>query len=92
MTLFSADSISQYPLHTLIGLPLYVSRLKLAIPLIQALMNSGAGGGAMLAFMITGPGTSAWVIAEYRVSWKKRAIRTLCLLQPLWRYAAGLSL
>jgi len=73
MTLFSADSIFSVPLASLIGLPLYVSG-EAAIPLIQALMNSGAGGGAMLAFMITGPGTSAWVIAGISVFMKKRAI------------------
>jgi uncharacterized membrane protein YraQ (UPF0718 family) len=73
MTLFSANSIFSVPLASLIGLPLYVSG-EAAIPLIKALMNSGAGGGAMLAFMITGPGTSAWVIAGISVFMKKRAI------------------
>jgi len=73
VTLFSADSIFSVPLAALIGLPLYVSG-EGAIPLVQALMASGAGGGAMMAFMITGSGTSAWVIAGISAFMKKRVV------------------
>lgn len=73
VTLFSADSIFSVPLAALIGLPLYVSG-EGAIPLVQVLMASGAGGGAMMAFMITGSGTSAWVIAGISAFMKKRVV------------------
>lgn len=73
VALFSPDSIFAVPLAAVIGLPLYVSG-DAAIPLIKALMAGGAGDGAMLAFMITGPATSAWVIAGITAFLKKRAI------------------
>jgi len=73
VTLFSADSIFSVPLAALIGLPLYVSG-EGAIPLVQVLMAGGAGGGAMMAFMITGSGTSAWVIAGISAFMKKRVV------------------
>ena len=73
MSLFSGDNLFSVPLSALIGLPLYVSG-EGAIPLIKALMDGGAGGGAMMAFMITGPATSAWVIAGITAFMKKRAI------------------
>lgn len=61
------------PLLTLIGLPLYVSGSS-SIPIIDALMSGGASQGALLAFMITGPGTSAGVIAGLVTIMRKRAI------------------
>lgn len=73
ISLFSGDSIFSVPLAALIGLPLYVSG-EGAIPLIKALMDGGAGEGAMMAFMITGPATSAWVIAGIATFMKKRVI------------------
>lgn len=73
VSLFSGESIFSIPLAALIGLPLYVSG-EGAIPLIKALMDGGAGEGAMMAFMITGPATSAWVIAGITVFMKKRVI------------------
>lgn len=73
MALFSPDSIFSVPLAALMGLPLYVSG-ESAIPLINALLAGGAGGGAMLAFMITGQATSAWVIAGITVFMKRRVI------------------
>lgn len=73
MALFSPKSIFSVPLAALIGLPLYVSG-ESAIPLIKALMVGGAGGGAMLAFMITGEATSAWVIAGITAFMKRRVI------------------
>ncbi len=73
MALFSSDNIFAIPLAALIGLPLYVSG-EAAIPLINSLMDSGASGGAMLAFMITGQATSAWVIAGIMAFMKRRVI------------------
>lgn len=73
MALFSAGNIFAVPLAALIGLPLYLNG-ESALPLIKALMAGGAGGGAMLAFLVTGPGTSAWVIAGIATFMKKRII------------------
>ena len=73
MALFRPESIFSVPLAALIGLPLYISG-ESAIPLISALMNGGAGGGAMLAFLITGAATSAWVIAGITAFMKRRVI------------------
>ena len=73
MALFSSNKILAVPLAALIGLPLYVTT-ESSIPLMNALMTQGASGGAMLAFMITGPGTSAWVIAGITTILKRRAI------------------
>ncbi|MBA7509137.1 hypothetical protein ES705_01081 [subsurface metagenome] len=73
MALFSAKNIFAVPLAALIGFPIYVSG-ESSIPLIKALMAGGASGGAMLVFMITGQGTSAWVIAGIATFMKKRAI------------------
>lgn len=61
------------PLLAMIGLPLYVNGSS-AIPLINALIAGGASQGALLAFMITGPGTSAGVIAGLMTIMKKRAL------------------
>ena len=71
--LFNAKNIFAVPLAAVIGLPLYVTGAS-SIPLIKSLMAGGASGGAMLAFMITGPGTSAGVIAGIGTIMKKRAI------------------
>lgn len=73
MSLFRGDSIFSIPLAALIGLPLYVSG-EGAIPLIKSLIDGGAGEGAMMAFLITGPATSAWVIAGISTFMKKRVI------------------
>ena len=73
MSLFSGESFFSVPLAALIDLPLYVSG-EGAIPLMKALMDGGAGDGAMMAFMITGPATSAWVIAGISAFMKKRVI------------------
>jgi uncharacterized membrane protein YraQ (UPF0718 family) len=71
--LLSANNATSVPLAGLIGLPLYVTG-EGSIPLINALMAGGAGAGAMLAFIITGSGTSAWVIAGISVFMKRRII------------------
>ncbi len=71
--IFGAENIFAVPLAAVIGLPLYVNGDS-SIPLIQSLMKSGVSGGAMLAFLITGPGTSAGVIAGVATFLKKKAI------------------
>lgn len=73
MSLFSAKNAFAVPLTSLIGLPLYVTT-ESSIPLINSLLAGGASGGAMLGFMITGPATSAWVIAGISVFMKKKVI------------------
>ena len=71
--LLGAKSSLAIPLAALVGLPLYVTT-ESSVPIIQALMKSGASGGAMLAFLITGPATSAWVVAGLTTFLRKRAI------------------
>lgn len=73
MGLFGSQNIFSVPLAALIGVPLYVSDGG-AIPLIKTLMNSGASGGAILAFMITGPGTSVGAIAGSLTIMKRKAV------------------
>ena len=87
MALFSAKNFFAVPLASLIGLPIYVST-ESSIPLIKALMAGGASGGAMLAFMITGAGTSAWVVAGIATFLKKRIIS----LYVLFLLAGGILL
>lgn len=78
---FGAQNGFAVPLSAVIGLPLYVNGDS-SIPLIQSLMQSGVSPGAMLAFMITGPGTSAGVLAGIATIMKKKAIvlYVACLL------------
>ena len=71
--LFGSSILFAIPLAGIVGLPLYVSGDS-SIPLLQSLMQSGVSGGAMLAFMITGPGTSAGVLAGIATIMKKKAI------------------
>jgi uncharacterized protein len=53
------------------------------------LMKSGAGGGAMLAFMITGPGSSAGVIAGLATIMRRRAIMLYVFLLLVWGIVLG---
>ncbi len=87
VALFSAKNFFAVPLAALIGLPIYVST-ESSIPLIKTLMAGGASGGAMLAFMITGAGTSAWVVAGIATFLKKRIIS----LYVLFLLAGGILL
>ena len=73
ISLFSSENIFAVPLAALIGLPIYISG-ETSIPLIKSLMSAGASSGSMLAFLITGPGTSAWVVAGITTIMKQRAI------------------
>lgn len=71
--LFGENSLFAVPLASIIGLPLYITT-ESGTPIIQSMIESGASQGAMLAFMITGSATSAWVIAGLTSFLKKRAI------------------
>ncbi len=71
--LFGSKSVFAVPLAAVIGLPLYINGDS-SLPLIQSLMQSGVAPGAMLAFLITGPGTSAGVMTGIATIMKKRAI------------------
>lgn len=73
MSLFSADKIYSIPLAATIGLPLYLNDSS-AMPLLKSLINSGAGQGVVLAFIITGKATGVPVIAGISTFLKKRAI------------------
>jgi len=73
LSLFGAKNIFAVPLAAILGLPLYVSGAS-SIPIIDSLMKGGASGGVLLAFMITGPGTSAGAIAGICTIMKKRAV------------------
>lgn len=73
ISLFGSKNIFAVPLSAILGLPLYVSGSS-SIPIINSLMNGGASGGALLAFMITGPGTSAGAIAGLCTIMKRRAV------------------
>lgn len=68
-----SGNVLAVPLMALVGLPLYVNG-SASVPLISMLMDAGAGPGALLAFLITGPGTSAGVIAGLMTVLKGRAI------------------
>jgi uncharacterized membrane protein YraQ (UPF0718 family) len=70
---FGVQNAFAVPIAAVVGLPLYVSG-SAAIPLMDSLLQAGVSPGAMLAFMITGPGTSAGVIAGIASILKRRAI------------------
>ncbi|HEX3076670.1 MAG TPA: permease [Lachnospiraceae bacterium] len=73
MSLFGSNNFFSVPIAALIGVPLYVSDGG-AISLIKMLLDSGASGGAILAFMITGPGTSIGAIVGSLTIMKRKAV------------------
>ncbi|HBE78769.1 MAG TPA: hypothetical protein DDW65_13485 [Firmicutes bacterium] len=85
VSLFGAKKLYGVPLAALIGLPLYITT-EAALPLVKALLIGGASGGAMLAFLITGPGTSAYVIAGMATFMKRKAL----MLYVLYILAGGI--
>ena len=88
VALFSSGNVFAVPLAGLVGFPIYISG-ESAIPLINTLMSGGASSGAMLAFMITGPGTSAWVIAGISTFMKKRAVSLYIIFLLTWGIVLG---
>lgn len=85
ISLFSEDKIYSIPLGATIGLPLYVSG-PASLPLMKSFMNSGAGKGVLLAFLITGKATGVPVIAGMSTLLKKRAI----MFYVLFVYLGGI--
>jgi uncharacterized protein len=73
MSLFSSNKLYSIPLAATIGLPLYLTDSS-AIPLLKSFINSGAGEGAVLAFLIAGKATGVPVIAGMSTILKKRAM------------------
>lgn len=73
ISLFSGSKGYSIPLAATIGLPLYVNDSS-ALPLLRSFMNSGAGEGAVLAFLIAGKATGIPVIAGMSTFLKKRAM------------------
>jgi uncharacterized protein len=61
-TLFSAGQIYGVPLAALLGVPFYFNT-EASLPLARALMDAGMSQGAVLAFLVTGAGTSIGAIA-----------------------------
>lgn len=68
-----SDNFYSVPAAALVGLPLYVGMAG-AVPLIQTLMKSGASQGALLAFLVTGPGTSVAVMTGLSIIIKKKVL------------------
>jgi uncharacterized protein len=87
-SLLGSENPLAIPLMALTGLPLYFTGPS-SIPIVQALMDSGAGTGALLAFMITGPGTSAGVIAGIATIMKRKAIALYLALMLFGAIATG---
>ena len=73
LALFSQDKSYSIPLGATIGLPLYVSG-SASLPIMKSFMHSGAGEGAILAFLITGKATGIPVIAGMSTILRKKAI------------------
>jgi uncharacterized protein len=73
ISLFSGDNSYSIPLAATIGLPLYINDSS-ALPLLKSFMNSGAGEGAVLAFLIAGKATGIPVVAGMSTFLKKRAM------------------
>ncbi len=71
--LFGQHNAFAVPLAAALGLPLYINGDS-SVPLIQSLLASGVSPGAMLAFMITGPGSSAGVLAGLATILKRKAL------------------
>jgi len=70
--IFGKGNIYSVPLAATLGLPLYINT-EGSLPLVGALIEGGMSQGAVLAFLITGAGTSsgaiggALIIARWRV-------------------------
>lgn len=71
--MFGAKKFYAVPLASAIGVPIYINT-EASIAIVQSFLKGGASGGSVLAFMITGPGTSAMVIAGLATFMKRRAL------------------
>lgn len=61
-TLFGEGQIYGVPLAAILGIPFYFNT-EASLPLARALMEAGMSQGAVLAFLVTGAGTSIGAIA-----------------------------
>lgn len=73
IALFSGEHFYSVPLAAVVGIPLYISDATV-VPLLQVLKDAGASNGALLAFMIAGPGTSLGVIGGLMLIVKRRLL------------------
>lgn len=73
MSLYDKTDYFAIPIMALVGFPLYVSGAS-ALPLLLTLIKSGATYGSILAFLITGTGTSLAVIIGLLIIMKRKAI------------------
>lgn len=71
--LFGAGRSFSIPLAATLGLPLYVSGPS-ALPLVRSFLESGAGEGAILAFLIAGKATGIPVIAGLSTIIRRKAL------------------
>lgn len=85
---FGGGHLYSVPIAALIGLPLYVGSAA-AMPLMQTLMKAGASQGALLAFLITGPGTSIAVLTGLGVMIRKKALGIYILFMLLGAVISG---
>ncbi|MBM3179839.1 MAG: hypothetical protein FJZ86_05740 [Chloroflexi bacterium] len=61
-TLFGEGQVYGVPLAAILGIPFYFNT-EASLPLARALMDAGMSQGAVLAFLVTGAGTSIGAIA-----------------------------
>lgn len=87
-SLFGSNNLFAVPIAALLGIPLYVSGSS-SLPLINTLLAGGASGGVLLAFMITGPGTSLGAIAGIMTIMKKKAVGLYVLYIFIGAVTAG---
>ena len=88
MKYLGAGNSFAVPLLSLIGLPLYVNSSS-TIPLVKSLIAAGTSQGALLAFMITGPGTSVGVITGLLTIMRKNAVLLYTVLIVTFAIAFG---
>jgi uncharacterized membrane protein YraQ (UPF0718 family) len=88
LQLFSPDKFYSVPLASLIGLPIYVSG-SASLPLLETIINAGAGKGAVLSFLIAGQGTSVAVIVGISSFLKKKVIIYYILVMLVGSVASG---
>ncbi len=87
-SLFGSNNLFAVPIAALLGIPLYISGSS-SLPLINTLLAGGASGGVLLAFMITGPGTSLGAIAGIMTIMKKKAVGLYLLYIFIGAVVAG---
>lgn len=67
------DSLLAVPLAALVGIPAYFNT-EASLPLLATLMKGGMGPGPVLAFLVTGAGTSVGAISGLFVIARKRVV------------------